>query len=134
MRLGDEELLRLAREHPGALAVFRTRFERPTLAYFRRRVGDAQTALDLTSATFAHATLECGKGVRVHDAASWLFAIAKRRLADHESRLPAPTRRSRRVADDAVEPSGDDLALLAVSSVLRGLPADCRAAVIRPDA
>jgi DNA-directed RNA polymerase specialized sigma24 family protein len=114
-------MLRLAREQPEAIGVFWERFERPTLAFFRRRVADAQTALDLTSETFAQAVLECGKGARVDDAASWLFAIAKGRLAHVERR---DGRRPRRPAEDGLGAMEEDLALIAVSSVLRGLPID----------
>jgi len=141
MRLGDEELLRLTREQPDAAGVFVARFERPTLAFFRRRVADSQTALDLTSETFAQAMLECGMGARVDDAASWLFAIAKGRLADFERRGKVTVRARRRVGIVAPRPlesapecfdADEDLALMAVSSALRGLPADYRTAVMSP--
>jgi DNA-directed RNA polymerase specialized sigma24 family protein len=133
MRLGDEELLRLTREQPDAAGVFVARFERPTLAFFRRRVADSQTALDLTSETFAQAMLECGMGARVDDAASWLFAIAKGRLADFERRgAVGGARRPRHPADDGLGEMEDDLALLAVSSVLRDSPADCRRPALPP--
>ena len=134
MRLGDEELLRLTREQPDAAGVFVARFERPTLAFFRRRVADSQTALDLTSETFAQAMLECGMGARVDDAASWLFAIAKGRLADFERRGQVTVRVAPRPVENGLECSDadEDLALMAVSSALRGLPADYRTAVMSP--
>jgi DNA-directed RNA polymerase specialized sigma24 family protein len=132
MRLADEELLRLARRHPEAMGVFWQRFERPTLAFFRRRVADAQTALDLTSETFAQAALECGNGARVHDAASWLFAIAKSRLAAHQRVATVARQEPCPLACDELGAREDDLALLAVASVLRNSPLACRNAELRP--
>lgn len=138
----DEQLLCLARERPDAIDVFRERFERPTLAYFLWRVNDPPAALDLTAETFAQAILECRGGARVHDAATWLFAIARAKLADFELRGTVDSRARLRVGSsfanrrllDSIDPMEEDLALIAVSSALRGLPADYRAAVMRHEA
>jgi DNA-directed RNA polymerase specialized sigma24 family protein len=130
-RIPDEELLRIARERPEAIATFYDRFERPVLAFFRRRVIDPQTALDLTAETFAQVVLETRDGVRVDDAASWLFAITRSKLS-HYDRLGAVESRARRRVGlgpvhapaerlELLDPTEDDLALEAVWSVLRGL-------------
>jgi DNA-directed RNA polymerase specialized sigma24 family protein len=132
----------MTRERPEAVDAFRQRFERPTLAYFLWRVDDPHAALDLTAETFAQVVLECQDGARVHDAASWLFAIARAKLADFERRGAVEARARLRTGSGWMRPSRDllrsvelmeeDLALIAVSSALRGLPADYGTAVMRP--
>ena len=78
----DAELLAQARERPEALGEFYDRYEPAVVAYFVRRVRDAEIALDLTAETFAEVVLQCHRGVEVREPLAWLFAIAQAKLAN----------------------------------------------------
>jgi RNA polymerase sigma-70 factor (ECF subfamily) len=90
----DGELLVAAASDPDAFGTFFRRHVRGVLAFFHRRVGSAELALDLTAETFA-AALEASPRyeVRPEPARNWLYGIAWNKL--HEAQ-----RRGR--ADDAV--------------------------------
>src|ERR1700758_4138596 len=90
----DGELLVATAYDPEAFATFFRRHVRGVLAFFRRRVGGAELALDLTAETFA-AALEAAPRyeLRPDPARNWLYGIAWNKL--HEAQ-----RRGR--ADDAV--------------------------------
>jgi RNA polymerase sigma factor (sigma-70 family) len=85
--IDDDALLVAAVEDPEAFARFYRRHVRGVLAYFRRRVPDAETAADLTAETFA-AALE-GRHRYAPDrgpALGWLYGIARRRLIGFQRR------------------------------------------------
>ena len=70
-----------------SFAVFYRRYAQAVLAYFVRRVGDAEAAADLTAETFAAAVVareryrpEYGPGV------AWLYGIAAHKLGDYQRR------------------------------------------------
>jgi RNA polymerase sigma-70 factor (ECF subfamily) len=90
----DGELLVATATDPEAFGTFFRRHVRGVLAFFRRRVGSAEVALDLTAETFA-AALEASPRyeLRPEPARNWLYGIAWNKL--HEAQ-----RRGR--ADDAV--------------------------------
>jgi RNA polymerase sigma factor (sigma-70 family) len=90
----DGELLSASVGDPQAFAVFYRRHVRGVLAFFRRRVADAEVAFDLTAETFAAALEACPRyQPRPEPARGWLYGIAWNKL--HEAR-----RRGR--VDDAV--------------------------------
>ena len=93
----DGELLVATAIDPEAFGTFFRRHVRGVLAFFRRRVGSAEVALDLTAETFA-AALEASPRyeLRPEPARNWLYGIAWNKL--HEAQ-----RRGR--ADDAVRRS-----------------------------
>jgi RNA polymerase sigma factor (sigma-70 family) len=92
--LTDGELLALVAQAPDAFALFYRRHVAGVLAYFRRRTGEAELALDLTAETFARA-LEAAPRFRAggEPAAAWLYSIARHLLTD--------SYRRGRVEDDA---------------------------------
>jgi RNA polymerase sigma factor (sigma-70 family) len=81
----DGELLVATAGDPEAFAVFYRRHVRGVLAFFRRRVGSAEVAYDLTAETFA-AALEASPRYepRPDPARGWLYGIAWNKL--HEAR------------------------------------------------
>ncbi|MGI8623206.1 MAG: RNA polymerase sigma factor [Solirubrobacteraceae bacterium] len=90
----DEELLDRAAREPESFGVFYRRHVGGVLAFFRRRTGDSQLALDLTGETFARALEHAGSAhAATHPAAAWLYAIARNLLTD--------SYRRGQVADDA---------------------------------
>jgi len=90
----DQELLGRAAGEPQAFGVFYRRHVGAVLAFFRRRTGDPQLALDLTAETFARA-LEHAESFRAmaQPPGAWLYAIARNLLID--------SYRRGQVADDA---------------------------------
>ena len=80
----DETLLGLAPTSGAAFGVFYDRHHLAVLVGVRRRVGDAEVALDLTAEIFAVALQRCesfrsqGEG----SAKAWLYAIARNKLID----------------------------------------------------
>ena len=90
----DQELLEHAAHEPEAFGAFYRRHVGGVLAFFRRRTGDSQLALDLTAETFARA-LEHTDSFRAmaQPPGAWLYAIARNLLTD--------SYRRGRVADDA---------------------------------
>jgi RNA polymerase sigma factor (sigma-70 family) len=118
------------------VALYR-RYERPLLAFFVRRVGDAELAADLTAETFAAAL--AGRA-SFHDGArvdSWLFGIAQHKLIDSLRHGQVEDQARRRVGMTAIVLTDDDLERIEatagpavdVEEVLAGLPEDQRAAV-----
>jgi RNA polymerase sigma factor (sigma-70 family) len=134
MEGSDEQLLAADGSHEFAL--FYRRHARDVLAYFVRRVRDAEAAADLTAETFAAAVVarERFRPER-GSAAAWLYGIAGHKLADYERhrRLEDRARRqlgmARRelMAEDVVEIEalGRDV----VVELLSVLPVDQREAV-----
>ncbi|HEV2813472.1 MAG TPA: sigma factor, partial [Solirubrobacteraceae bacterium] len=58
------------------------------LVFFVRRTGDAEVALDLWAETFARALRGAPRfrGDTLEEQAAWLYAIARRLLADYHRR------------------------------------------------
>ncbi|HET8977768.1 MAG TPA: RNA polymerase sigma factor [Solirubrobacteraceae bacterium] len=134
----DDEVLAAAAEEADAFAVFYRRYERPILAFFRRRTGDAEIAADLTAEVFAAALSACHR-YRAGEApaSAWLFAIAQHKLAKSRRRGVVEDRARRRLAMAPLWLEDEDLARIdrlvegpdAAGSLLEALPADQRAAV-----
>jgi RNA polymerase sigma-70 factor (ECF subfamily) len=134
----DDAILTAAADDAAAFGVFYRRYERPMLAYFRRRTGDAELAADLTAEVFAAALAGCRR-YRPGEApaAAWLFAIAAHTLSRSRRRGVVENRARRRLAmaplmlEDAdlerIEQAGADGA--AMMALLDALPADQRDAV-----
>ena len=78
-----ESLLQAAREDPGAFRDFYEQHATGVFAFHARRVLDPETALDLTSETFAEALDGCDgfRGTTQSEEAAWLYAIARAQLA-----------------------------------------------------
>src|SRR5689334_18475850 len=112
----DAELLAEARERPEALGEFYDRYESAVLAYFVRRVRDAEVALDLTAETFAEVVMQCHRGVAVREPVGWLFAIAHAKLADLHRRGAVDRRARARLGVGPV--SVEDEALERVEALL----------------
>lgn len=127
-RWTDAELIVEAGEDEGsAFAELYRRHADDVLRYFLRRTGDAQTAADLTSETFAAAL---GSRRRFRDtgapARAWLFKIAERQLGRFIRTERVSDRARRRAGMPRLELSPDDIErverlvdLTATASVLR---------------
>src|SRR3954463_12141917 len=112
----DEDLL--ISGEPAAFGVFYERRVREVLGYMMRRTGDPEAAADLTAETFA-AAIVARRRFRPGGAppGAWLFAIARRKLADYHRRGYADERARRRLGMERRTLDDDDAALI---SVLRG--------------
>jgi RNA polymerase sigma factor (sigma-70 family) len=134
IRTSDEELL--GSDDPEAFGMFYDRHVRTLLGFFARRTGDPEVAADLTAETFASAIVARERYV-VQDApaVAWLFAIARRRLADYHRRGRVEQRARRTLAMERRSLSTEDADLIlllaedAAFALLAGLPSDQRAAV-----
>jgi RNA polymerase sigma-70 factor (ECF subfamily) len=136
-RLSDEDLLVLARTTPRAFGIFYERHTRAVFAFFRRRVGDAEIAYDLTAETFAAALRSVPRyEPRPGPARAWLFAIARHTLFAALRRGRVEDRARRALAMEPMELSDDDVArleLLAETPALEAvddLPDEQRSAVV----
>ena len=112
------------------------------LTFFVRRTGDPHTARDLWAETFAQAfAARPGfRGTTSQQAASWLYGIAYRQLAQYHRRGAIEQRALRRLAAEPPPLSDADLERLrdlagiaelgsAIDSAMRGLPDPLRHAV-----
>lgn len=140
--IDDDALLVAAVDDPEAFAQFYRHHVRGVLAYFRRRVPDAETAADLTAETFA-AALEGRRRYAPErgPAAAWLYGIARRRLiaSQRRGRVERGARRRMGMARieltdemlERVEAIADaelarvDVALAAPTAVLAARAAGC---------
>ena len=109
----DDELLTSGDAE--AFGVFYDRHVRDVLAYMMRRTGDPEAAADLTAETFA-AAIVARRRYRPGPvpAVGWLFAIAQRRLVDHQRRGYAEQRLRRRLGMERRAPGEEDLAMIRV--------------------
>jgi RNA polymerase sigma factor (sigma-70 family) len=90
----DTELLLAARTSSEPFGIFYERHVASVLAFFRRRVGGAEAAFDLTAETFAAALGSVSRfEPGPEPARAWLFAIARHKLSEAV--------RSNRVQDEA---------------------------------
>ena len=130
----DEELL--AARDAESFEQFYLRHVTAVLGYFARRTRDPELAADLTSETFA-AALAGRRRYRPRKgaAASWLFGIASRKLADAQRKGYAERRMQKRLGMERVEIGDHDAAYIAAlgeseaGRLLEGLPDDQREAV-----
>ena len=109
----DEDLLLSG--DPEDFGLFYDRYVDMLLGYFARRVGDAETAADLTAETFA-AALVARKRFRraATPAVAWLFGVAQHKLADYRRRGAAEDRMRRRLGMDRLPVGEDDRELIAM--------------------
>ena len=134
MERSDEELL--AAHGSREFALFYRRHAEAVLAYFARRVRDAEAAADLTAETFAAAVVarERFRPER-GSAAAFLYGIASHKLADYQRRGRLEDRARRQLGMVRRAVSGEDaLAIEAlghevVAEMLSVLPAEQREAV-----
>jgi RNA polymerase sigma-70 factor (ECF subfamily) len=130
----DGQLLAATAEDPEAFAVFYRRHVRGVLAFFRRRVGSAEVALDLTAETFAAALEAAPRYVpRPEPARGWLYGIAWNKLHEAWRRGQAEdtARRALKMAplvlsEEAIERLE---AIAGAAAMLEPLPAEQRDAV-----
>jgi RNA polymerase sigma-70 factor (ECF subfamily) len=116
---------------------FYDRYVRAVLAFFQRRVGDPETAADLTAETFAAALVARGRfeprGATA--AAAWLFAIAHHKLADFRRRGYAEQRMRRRLGMEPVAVGAEDAELIrwlgddVAAQIIEDLPDEQRDAI-----
>ncbi len=135
----DDALLLAAADDPEAFARFYRAHVRGVIAYFRRRVGDAELAADPTAETFA-AALEGRRRFAPErgPAAGWLYGIARRQLVTLHRRGRVERGARRRLGMARIELTDDmlerveavaDAELAQVDVALAALPEDQRAAV-----
>lgn len=138
-QIDDDALLVAAVDDPEAFAGFYRRHVRALLAYFRRRVPDAETAADLTAEAFAAALEGCHRYRPARGPAlGWLYGIARRKLIGYQrhGRVERGARRRLGVArieltDEMLErvEAIADAQLAEVDVALAELPAEQAAAV-----
>lgn len=130
----DGELLVATAREPEAFAIFYRRHVRGVLAFFRRRVGSPEVALDLTAETFA-AALEASPRyqIRPEPARGWLYGIAWNKLHEARRRGQAEdtARRALNMAAIVVDDEGIAQleAVAGAAALLEALPSDQRVAV-----
>lgn len=116
----DRSLIAAARrgDAPAFGELYR-RHREVVLAFFLARTGDARLAADLTAETFANAVAGC-HGYRTDASPSrWLFAIARRMLAESRGRGAVDDRARRRLDLAPLELDDDDLErILALRAML----------------
>jgi RNA polymerase sigma factor (sigma-70 family) len=135
----DDDLLVAAADDPEAFAAFYRLHVRGVITYFRRRVGNAELAADLTAETFA-AALESRRRYAPERgaAAAWLYGIARRRLVTFHRRGHVERRARQRMGMARIELTDEmlerveavaDAELAQVDVALAALPDDQRTAV-----
>jgi RNA polymerase sigma-70 factor (ECF subfamily) len=129
--LSDEELLRRTPKQPAAFDVFYLRHERLVVAYFRRRTGSADLAVDLTAETFV-AALASARRFRPGEtpAVAWLLGIARHKLLRSIERGRVEDRARRRAGAPRLE--FDDQELERVDSLAASVSADELLAALPP--
>jgi RNA polymerase sigma factor (sigma-70 family) len=130
----DGQLLVATAEDPDAFAVFYRRHVRGVLAFFRRRVGSAEVALDLTAETFAAALEAAPRYVpRPEPARGWLYGIAWNKLheAHRIGHAEETARRALGMAPIVLTDEGIERieAVAGAAAMLQALPAEQRNAV-----
>lgn len=130
----DEQLLRSSGSREFAL--FYRRHAEPVLAYFARRVGNAEAAADLTAETFAAAVLARERFDPCRgSAAGFLYGIAGHKLADYERRGRLEQQARRRLGMERRTVAAEDVVQIEalgrqnVADLLAVLPDDQRTAV-----
>ena len=133
----DAELLVAALVDAEAFGEFYDRHIAKVLAFFRRRVPDAELAMDLAAETFAAALGSLGNFVPSEEpATAWLFAIARHRWFDAMRRGEVEDRARRAlemqplIVDDHALAVIERLAASGAMGLLDSLPDDQRDAVV----
>lgn len=130
----DGQLLIATAGDPEAFGIFYRRHVRGVLSFFRRRVGSAELALDLTAETFA-AALEASPRYqpRPEPARGWLYGIAWNKLHEFQRRGRADdtVRRALGMAPIVLTDTGIEQleAVAGARAMLEVLPAEQRDAV-----
>jgi RNA polymerase sigma factor (sigma-70 family) len=94
----DAELIVASRQDPHAFRELYDRWAEPLLAYFMRRVFDAEVAADLLAETFAAAYEHRGRFRDVgRPGGTWLYGIAAKKLAHYFRRRKVEMRTARRL-------------------------------------
>lgn len=131
----DDRLLAAAARDPSAFSAFYRRYERPILAFFVRRIEDAELAADLTAEVFAAVLLACGRYRPGRSPAhAWLFAIARHKLSDSRRRGVVADAARRKLRMSPLELDDADLTRIEreggqALDLLEALPASQRKAV-----
>jgi RNA polymerase sigma-70 factor (ECF subfamily) len=135
--VSDAELLVRARETPRAFGEFYRRHAHAVQSYFRRRVGNVETAFDLTAETFAAALRAVPRfEPRPEPARAWLFAIAHHVLSEalRRGRVQDRARKALQMQPIVLDETDQEtLELLAETPAVEAaetLPSDQRAAVL----
>lgn len=118
------------------VALYR-RYERPLLAFFLRRTGEAELAADLTAEVFAAALVARSSYRRETPIGGWLFGIAQHKLIDSFRRGRVDDLARRRLGMPILILEDEDLERIetaagpqiSVDVVLASLPEDQRAAI-----
>jgi RNA polymerase sigma factor (sigma-70 family) len=131
----DDRLLAAAGGDGAAFSALYRRYERPLLAFFVRRTGDAELAADLTAEVFAAVLLACGR-YRPGPAPAhvWLFGIAQHKLSDSRRRGVVADAARRKLGMAPIELEDSDLTRIErdggdALELLNSLPAEQREAV-----
>lgn len=113
----DLELLRASRADAAAFRAFYDRWSEPVLAFFQRRVGEPQLALDLTAETFA-TVFEKRTAFRWRGTSpgAWVFGIARNVLRRYFRTQAIQRRAIDRLGVQL--PAYDDLALRRVEELV----------------
>jgi RNA polymerase sigma-70 factor (ECF subfamily) len=113
----DEELIVASREDPQAFRELYDRWAEPLLAYFYRRVLDAEVAADLLAETFAVAWT---RRRRFRDlgrpGGAWLYGIAAKELSRYFRRQRVELRGLRRLGVD--RPTLDDQSIARIEALV----------------
>ena len=135
----DDALLVAAADDPEAFARFYRLHVRGVIAYFRRRVANAELAADLTAETFAAALAGRRRFAPERGpAAGWLYGIARRQLVTFQRRGHVERRARRRLGMARIDLTDEmlerveavaDAEVAQVDVALAALPDDQRAAV-----
>jgi RNA polymerase sigma-70 factor (ECF subfamily) len=133
----DAELLVASRDDPRAFGEFYDRHIAKVLAFFRRRVADAELAMDLAAETFAAALGSVSRYEQQEGpATAWLFAIARHlwfdalRRGQVEDRARRALQMQPLVIDDEAMAVIERVAAQGALQLLESLPADQRDAVV----
>jgi RNA polymerase sigma-70 factor (ECF subfamily) len=119
----DDELLFATAREPEAFAVFYRRHVHGVLAFFRRRVVEAEIALDLTAETFAAALEASGRYERRREPArAWLYGIARNKLREAWRAGVVQDRARRALGMEPIVVSDEGLAAVEQASDQIGLP------------
>jgi RNA polymerase sigma-70 factor (ECF subfamily) len=113
----DQELIAAAREDPHAFRELYDRWAEPLLAYFYRRVFDAEVAADLLAETFAVAWI---RRRRFRDlgrpGGAWLYGIAAKELSHYVRRQRVELRALRRLGLEV--PALDDESITRIEALV----------------
>jgi RNA polymerase sigma factor (sigma-70 family) len=127
------EALRRSRQEPALFADFYRHHVRSLVAYFARRVYDAEAAMDLAAETFAQAYLgrRRFRGHTEEEAAAWLYRIANRQLSRFYRKSYVERRALNRLGIDPPRLDAEEQERIEELSETEGLRAALRSELIR---